>query len=90
MRNTQRQIVSSNLVTVALADRALSFRLPDGATFADLADGVAHLGQSSAALPAAFYLKIDMSPAPVLPRRLVKFPARVGRPVLATDATSLN
>ncbi len=90
MRNTQRETVAANLVTVALADRALSFRLPDGATFADLADGLAHLDESSAALPAAFYLKIDMSRGPVLPRRLVKFPASIGRTVLPRDASSLN
>ncbi len=78
MRNTQRETASANLVTVALADRALSFRLPDGATFADLADGLAHLDESSAELPAVFYLKVDMGRRSSVPPRVVKFPASVG------------
>lgn len=90
MRNTQSEAVSANLVTVALADRALSFRLPSGATFADLADGLSHLGTSDAVLPAAFYLKIDMTRGSPLPRRLVKFPQTIGQPARPTDASSFN
>ena len=90
MRNTHSETASANLVTVALADRTLSFRLPDGATLADLADGLAHLDESSAALPAAFYLKIDMSRGSVLPRRLLKFPASVGLPARRTNTPGFN
>ncbi len=82
--------MSANLVTVALADRALSFRLPDGATFTDLADGLAHLDESSLMLPVAFYLKIDMSRGTVLPHLDAKCETTFGQPVLPNVVISFN
>ena len=90
MRNTQWETAPANLVTVALADRALSFLLPVGATFGDLAASLANLDESSAELPAAFYLKIDMGRGAALPRRIVKFPASIGQPVLPLAASGFN
>ncbi len=48
---------------------ALSFDLSNGATFADLADRLNHLGDGHAGSPTAIVLTFARPPAPALPSR---------------------
>jgi hypothetical protein len=57
MQNTHPNKLLPNQVTALFADSALSFRLPDSATFADLADRLEHVGEGHIGLPTAVYLK---------------------------------
>ena len=45
-------------------DRAVCFSLRDGATFADLADGIGHLGKQHSGKPMAVYLRFGPGQQP--------------------------
>ena len=62
----------TNQVTALFADNALSFRLANGATFADLADRLDHLadrldhlGEQHIGMPKAIYMKFHMARQPI-------------------------
>lgn len=57
MQNTHPSKLLPNQVTALFADSALSFSLPNSATFADLADRLDHFGEGHIGLPTAVYLK---------------------------------
>jgi hypothetical protein len=65
MQNTHRATTPANQVMALYADRALSFDLTNGATFADLADRLDHLGEWHTGVPSAIYLKFAMARHPV-------------------------
>ena len=65
MQSTHRARMPTNQVTALFADSALSFRLANGATFADLADRLDHLGEQHIGMPKAIYLKFHMARRPI-------------------------
>jgi hypothetical protein len=65
MQNTYPAAMPENLVTALFADRALSFNLSKGATFADLADRLDQLGEWHTGMPTAVNLKFATVRHPV-------------------------
>jgi hypothetical protein len=57
MQKTHQTTIPANQVMALFADRAQSFSLASGATFADLADCLDHLGEWQTDMPQAIYLK---------------------------------
>ena len=57
MPTTNRTTIPANQVMALFADRAQSFSLANGATFADLAAHIDHLGVWQCDLPQAISLK---------------------------------
>jgi hypothetical protein len=68
MRKTNQTTIPANQVMALFADRVWSFRLPRGATFADLAECLTHSGGWRADMPQAIYLKFGARRQP-LPAR---------------------
>jgi len=62
---THRASTTMNRVMALFADKALSFSLSDGATFADLADRLDRLGEWHTSLPMAVYLKFSTARQPI-------------------------
>lgn len=69
MRSMDPTTVPENLVTALFADRALSFTLSKGATFADLADRVGHLSEWHTDMPTGVFLKFAMAREPAFVRQ---------------------
>jgi len=65
MQNTHRTTIPANQVMALFADRARSFSLASGATFADLADRLDHLGEWHTAMPQAVYLTFGAARQPI-------------------------
>src|SRR5579872_1411244 len=59
MQNTHPNKIPPNQVTALFADSALSFSMPNSATFADLADRLGRFGEVHIGLPKAVYLKFS-------------------------------
>lgn len=57
--------ISSYQVTAVYAGSALSFYLPNGDTFADLADLLDNLGERHCGAPTAIYLKLGSAGRPI-------------------------
>ena len=58
MQSTDRAGLPTNQVMALFADGSNSFSLSKGATFADLADRLDHLGERHIGRPTAIYLKV--------------------------------
>jgi hypothetical protein len=65
MQNTHQTTIPANQVMALFGDRVRSFSLPRGATFADLAERLAHSGGSRADMPQAIYLKFGAARQPL-------------------------
>jgi hypothetical protein len=69
MQNTQHTATPAHHVVALFADRALHFRLFNGATLADLADRLDDLGQWHVGTPTAIYLKLGAASQPISVRQ---------------------
>jgi len=72
MQSTHPIKIPTNQVMALYADRAVSFNLAKGATFAKLADRLDHPGDWHADMPTAVYLKFGAArrPAHILQPRI--------------------
>ena len=61
MQNSHQTTIPANQVMAVFADRARSFSLASGATFADLADGLDRLDEWHTDMPRAIYLKFGVA-----------------------------
>ena len=84
MQSTDRARMPTNQVMALFADRAVSFSLSTGATFADLAERLHHFGEWQIGGPTAIYLKV------VRPRTRFLFfnPDLAPRSIPAEEASS--
>ena len=62
MHSTHRIGLPTNQAVALFSDSALTFNLSNGATFADLADRLDHLGERHVGTPTAIYLTLGSSP----------------------------
>jgi hypothetical protein len=69
MQKTYQSTIPANEVMALFADRVRSFSLATGATFADLAECLAHSGGPRADMPEAIYLKFGAARQPLPVRR---------------------
>jgi hypothetical protein len=65
MPTTHRTAIAANQVMALFADKARSFSLASGATFADLAAGLDRLRERQSDLPQAIYLRFRATRQPV-------------------------
>jgi hypothetical protein len=65
LQTTDRTTIPANQVMALFANRAHSFSLASGATFADLAARLDQLGERQSDLPQAIYLKFGATRQPV-------------------------
>ncbi len=64
MQSTDQAELSSSQVVALFPDGVTSFILSNGATFADLADRLDHLGEWHLGAPTAIYLKLGPARVP--------------------------
>ena len=69
MHNSHQTMIPANQVMAVFADRARSFSLASGATFADLADRLDRLGEWDTNTPRAIYLKFGVARQSILVAR---------------------
>ena len=65
MENVQPSEIPVSQVMALFAGRAVSFSLSAGATFADLADSLGHLGDRHSGAPRAIFLKLGTTGRPI-------------------------
>lgn len=65
MQGTHQASMPIHRVVALFADKALSFSLSAGATFADLADRLDPMGEWHTGLPTAVYLKFGTARQPI-------------------------
>ncbi|MEA2727868.1 MAG: hypothetical protein QOD93_4846 [Acetobacteraceae bacterium] len=65
MGNNQPPEIPVNQVMALFAGKAISFSLAAGATFADLADSLNHLGDRHGGVPSAVFLRIGTTGRPI-------------------------
>jgi hypothetical protein len=65
MQKASQTTIPANQVMALFGDRVRSFSFPRGATFADLAERMAHSGGGRTDMPQAIYLKFGATRQPL-------------------------